>query len=260
MPAPSPSSLPAIHVDVKDAVACITLNRRPMNVVDVDTLNGLNDALRTIASSSGRVVLIRSGIPNVFSAGVDLRDHVPARLDALFSALRENVRLLLTLEAVTIAAVNRSAFGGGAELALLCDILMLADDATLSLPEISLAAFPPVAAALLPERAPWQAAMRLLLGEALPAATLRDFGVVAEVVSSDALHDSAQARARMIAGFSGVALRAMLAATRGIRAPGVLERLDAAIAIYKDQIAPSRDAQEGIDAFLQKRAPGWTHR
>ena len=62
-----------------------------------------------------------------------------------------------------------------------------------------------------------------------------------------------------LAAHSAVALRGLTRATRGQRAPAVLQRLDAAIATYKAAVAPSRDADEGIRAFLDKRAPAWSH-
>jgi enoyl-CoA hydratase/carnithine racemase len=57
-----------------------------------------------------------------------------------------------------------------------------------------------------------------------------------------------------------VALRALTAATRIQRAPAILQRLDAALATYRAALGSSRDAAEGIAAFLEKRAPAWSHR
>lgn len=220
----------------------------------------LNAALRQSAASGCRVLVVSSALPESFSAGVDVRDHVASRLDDMLAEVRENARLLFTIEAVTIAAVHGPALGGGAELALLCDLLIASDDATLRLPEIGLAAFPPVAAALLPERCAWSLAMRLLTGEPITAEAARQGGLIADVVPRPGLHATVEGRATQLAGNSGVALRALVKATRVERATALLARLDAAIGIYKSLIGPSRDAQEGIDAFLQKRAPAWSHR
>jgi enoyl-CoA hydratase/carnithine racemase len=63
-----------------------------------------------------------------------------------------------------------------------------------------------------------------------------------------------------LAARSAVALHALTSATRAQRAPALLQRLDAAIATYRATVGPSRDAQEGINAFLEKRAPAWSHR
>lgn len=256
----APDSIRPIHLDLNDGVARLTLDRPPLNVLDIATLSRLNGALRECDSSSVRVVLIRSAIPRAFSAGVEIRDHRVERLDPMLREVRENVRVLLGMGPVTIAAINGSTLGGGAELALLCDLVIAADDVQLAFPEIGLAAFPPVAAAILPERCSWPQAMRLLLGDSVDAATAQQLGLVGRIVPANRLAKSADELAQRIAGYSGVALRALVRSTRGQRANEVLQRLDSAMAGYRALIGPSSDAQEGITAFVEKRTPVWTHR
>ncbi|HEX3629761.1 MAG TPA: enoyl-CoA hydratase/isomerase family protein [Candidatus Dormibacteraeota bacterium] len=260
MPAPDSSSIVAIRLELRDGLAQITIDRPPLNVLDTDALRQLNQALATCASDEVRVVLLRSGVPRAFSAGVEIGDHTAARLPAMLDQVREQARRLLALNALTIAVIHGATLGGGAELALLCDQVIAADDTTLGFPEIRLAAFPPIAAALLPERYPWPVAMRLMLGESIGAATAERLGLVSTVVPRAQLDAAAAEQASAIAAGSGAALKALIAATRGQRAGAILERLDAAIETYRSVIAPSRDAQEGIDAFLQKRSPAWSHR
>lgn len=246
-------------VVVQDGVARISLDRPPLNVLDIDMLRQLNDGLRQCERTSIRVVVLASGLPRAFSAGVDVADHVPDRLDAMLTEVRENARLLLNLEPVTLAAIHGSTLGGGAEIALLCDLVIAADDTVFGFPEIKLAAFPPVAAACLPERGLGPRAMRWLLGESIDAGAAYDAGLVSQVVPRHRLAEATGQRARELAALSSVALRALTAATRRQRAAAMLERLDAAIEIYRTTLAPSHDAQEGIRAFLEKRAPVWSH-
>jgi len=201
-----------------------------------------------------------SALPRAFSAGVDIRDHAGGRLDAMLTEVRENARLLLNLTPLTVAAIHGSTLGGGAELALLCDVVLAADDTTLGFPEITIAAFPPIAAACLPERCGWALAMRLLLGESIDAATAAQSGLVRQVVPADQLAATAARLAAELAANSAVALRALTAATRIQRAPAILQRLDAALATYQEALGSSRDAEEGVSAFLEKRAPVWSHR
>lgn len=237
----------------------MALARPPLNVLDIATLRQLNETLRQCESLDVRVVVISSALPNTFSAGVDIADHVADRLDAMLAEVRENARALLNLKAVTIAAIHGSTLGGGAELALLCDLVIAADDAVLAFPEIGLAAFPPVAAALLPERLPWAITMPLMLGESIDAPRARQLGIVGTTVARSRLDDATLDRAKTLAGYSAVALRALTTATRKERAASILQRIDDAIATYKTLIGPSRDAREGIEAFLEKRSPAWSH-
>ena len=73
------------------------------------------------------------------------------------------------------------------------------------------------------------------------------------------LEDAALDRAKALAGYSAVSVRALMTATRIERAPAILQRIDSAISTYKTLIGPSRDAMEGVAAFLEKRAPAWSH-
>ena len=244
----------------RDGIARITLDRPPLNVLDVEMLRRLNDALRECDAASIRVVVIASALPGAFSAGVEVRDHLAGRLDVMLSEVRENARLLLTMKPVTIAAIHGSTLGGGAEIALLCDLVLAGDDTVLGFPEIKLSAFPPVAAACLPEICGAPRSMRLLLGESITAAEAERAGLVTEVVPAARLAEAVERVAGELAARSGVALRALTTATRGQRAPAILQRLDAAIATYRATVGPSRDAEEGISAFLEKRTPAWSHR
>jgi cyclohexa-1,5-dienecarbonyl-CoA hydratase len=134
--------------------------------------------------------------------------------------------------------------------------VIAADDTSLGFPELTIAAFPPIAAACLPERCSWALAMRLLLGESIDAATALRRGLVHQVVAADQL----ASKAEELAAHSAVALRALTGATRIQRAPAILQRLDAALATYRATLGSSHDAAEGIAAFLEKRAPAWSHR
>ena len=259
VPAPEMSSV-SITIRIQEGIARITLSRPPLNVLDVDMLRRLNDALRECDTTSIRVVVLSSALARAFSAGVEVRDHLASRLDAMLAEVRENARLLLNLNPVTIAAIQGSTLGGGAELALLCDIVLAADDTVFGFPEIKLGAFPPVAAACLPERLGPPRAMRLLLGESITAAAAEATGLVSQVVPAVELAERVDRLAADVAARSGVALHALTAATRAQRAPALLQRLDAAIATYRATVGPSRDAEEGISAFLEKRAPAWSHR
>ena len=250
----------SITVRVQDGVARITLNRPPLNVLDLEMLRRLNDALRQCDETSIRVVVLSSALPRAFSAGVEVLDHQLGRLDAMLSEVRENARLLSRLTPVTIAAIHGSTLGGGAELALLCDVVLAGDDTVFGFPEIKLGAFPPVAAACLLEMCGAPRAMRLLLGESITAAAAEAAGLVTQVVPAAHLAATVDRVAAELAARSGVALRALTTASRGQRAPALLQRLDVAIATYRATVGPSRDAEEGISAFLEKRAPAWSHR
>ena len=171
-----------------------------MNVLDIEMLRRLNGALRQCDVPEIRVLVLSSALPRAFSAGVDIADHVASRSDAMLAEVRENARLLLNLRPITIAAIQGSTLGGGAEIALLCDIVIAADDTVLAFPEITLAAFPPVAAACLPERCTGPLAMGLLLGESMDARAAQQAGLVRQGVATASLAQTAEEMAKKLDG------------------------------------------------------------
>ncbi len=249
----------SVDVEREDAIVRITLNRPPLNILDVATLEALNQALDAANLPDVRVVVLRSSLERGFSAGVDVRDHVPDRLNAMLEAVRENAGLLLTMEPLTIAALHGITLGGGAEVALLCDVVVAASSTTIGLPEIGLGAFPPVAAACFPELCGMRRTIDLILGATMDATAAQQAGLISQVVAPEAVDPTVDALARRLAAQSGVALRSAKRAWRAGRAEVALDRLDAALAVYVESVGRSADAAEGITAFLEKRQPAWRH-
>lgn len=250
----------ALSIDRGGGIVRITLERPPLNILDLPTLRSLNRVLEECDVESVRVLVLCSGVEKAFSAGADVRDHRGERVAEMLDEVRSNARRLLRYGPVTIAAIHGLTLGGGLELAMLCDLVLAADDAVIATPEIGLGAFAPIAAAWFPELCGWRHTMDLLMGGEMDAASARDAGLVTRVVPRDALDAEATRLAEELAGRSAVALRAIKTVMRSGRDDRVLARLDECIRIYHEQVAWSRDASEGIAAFLEKRAPTWSHR
>lgn len=200
--------------------ADLELRRPPVNVL------GAAD-LERIASLSGETagcrVLVVTGLPRAFSAGVSVAEHEPdaPAIDRMLGAMRRALTALLETPAVTIAAVSGACLGGGAELASACDLVLAAEDARIGFPEIRLACFPPGAAALLPLR----------IGEARAA----DWILTGKTVSG---------REAAEAGFASRAIAASVLARETDRLAGeLLSRGPKALAAARDLLrGPRREA------------------
>ena len=131
------------------ARADLAIERPPVNVLDAESLHALAAGVR--AAGAARL-LVLTGLPAAFSAGVDVAEHAPepAAIEKMLAAMRDALEALVASPAVTLAAVGGACLGGGAEIVAACDLVLLADDARVGFPEIRLACFPPGAAALLP--------------------------------------------------------------------------------------------------------------
>jgi cyclohexa-1,5-dienecarbonyl-CoA hydratase len=248
-----------VRVELRGPVAEIVLERPPLNVLDLGTLEALHAALLALRGRDDvRVVVLRSAIDGTFSAGADVADHARDRAPAMLAAMHAVVRALRSLPVPTLALVDGRCLGGGCEVAQACDLVVASPRATFGQPEIDLGCFPPVAAALLPRLAGRRAAELVLLGTPVGALDALALGLVSRVA------DDVEAEGRRLADALAAKSRtALAAAVRALRA-GSDGTLDEALArnerLYLDAVVPTADAAEGVRAFLEKRAPVWSGR
>ncbi len=253
--------MPGFSVTVEARIATITLDRPPLNVLDIATCRGLAGAVHGLAGLDDVGVLVVAGRGRAFSAGVDVDEHLPPTTEAMLQAFHAFCRGLLDFPRPTIARVHGAALGGGCEVVLSCDLSIAAASATLGLPEIGLGVFPPLAAVLLPRTAGRRAAAEaLLLGETVPAAEAQRLGLCGEVVPDDRLDLRVAEKAARAAALSGTSLRrARKALRRGAVGP-LDDALRAVEEIYLNELMRTADATEGLQAWVEKRPPHWRHR
>jgi enoyl-CoA hydratase len=242
----------------QDHMATITINRPAQrNAINHRLALQLASALDQLDADPDIAVGVLTGAGGTFCAGMDLKAFAQGESPIIagrgFGGLtRAKVRKPL------IAAVEGWALGGGFELALACDLIVAAEDATFGSPEV---AWGIVAAegglVRLPHRIPYHVAVRLLLtGELLPAADAKRYGLVNELTASGGALDKAQELAARIAKNAPLAVAAIkqvLRATQGLSDNDAFERQDEIIS----PVLASEDAHEGATAFAQRRTPVW---
>ncbi len=182
----------------------LSINRPPLNILDVSTLQALTAALRQgRADGQTRLIVLTSEGERAFCAGVDVRDHLPGKDAEMIAAIQQQYRAFAELAAAgipTVALVKGLALGGGCELAALCDTLIAREDAEFGLPEIKLGVLPPLAAALFHHRLAPRTALRLMLtGERITAAEALRVGLAHQVLAADRFHDDAEELLLMLA-------------------------------------------------------------
>jgi cyclohexa-1,5-dienecarbonyl-CoA hydratase len=237
----------------------VTLDRPPLNVLDVAMLEALAAALQPLSVRRDlKAVVLRSAIPGTFSAGADVADHTRERAPAMLAAMHRVIRLIDSLSQPAIAAVDGRCLGGGCEIALACDFVVASPQATFGQPEIDLACFPPVAAALLPRLVGRRAAEMVLLGTPVSADEAFRMGLVTAV--TDAVEAVVERLAEALGRKSAPALAL---ARRAVRRGGegtLAEARDRNERLYLDQVLRTDDAAEGVRAFVEKRPPRWRDR
>jgi len=240
-----------VSFELRDHAAWITIDRPPLNILDIATNRELAACIRALPPC--RVVVLR-GAGKAFSAGVQIEEHVPSRVGAMLEAFHGVFRAFVELGRPLICVVRGPALGGGCELVAFADACIASPDATFGFPEIKLGCFPPVASLVLPSVVgAHRAAELMLVGEPIDARRAETIGLVNAVASS--LEDEAAEFVRGFARHSGAAL----ALARRPRA-GFLEDLARVEGVYLEKLMATHDASEGIAAWTEKREPDWQDR
>ena len=249
-----------VHVHSEGKAAWVTLDRPPLNVLDIPMMKSLSRALARLTAECDFIVFQGAG-PKGFSAGAEVRDHTPDRVADMLAAFHDVFRQLDRADCLTIAAVHGHCLGGGMELATFCDFVLATESARFGQPEIKLGCFPPVAVVTLPRLVGLRAATDLILtGRTISAREAQELGLVTRVVADDALGPSVDALLGELRTLSPVVLRLGRRALRRNCEMDFEVELVAVEEFYLGELMKTEDAAEGIRAFLEKRAPAWRGR
>ena len=139
-----------VAVEKSNGVARVILNQPPLNVIDIPTMDEINAALVSLKDDRATKVIVLAAQGKAFSAGVDIKDHTPDRVEMMLTKFHAIFRTLWSLEPPVVAAVQGSALGGGCELAIACDFIVASERAKFGQPEIKVGVFAPIATLLLP--------------------------------------------------------------------------------------------------------------
>jgi crotonobetainyl-CoA hydratase len=258
----------SVHTEVADGVLVVTLDRPTANAIDVPTSRALYDAFALLESDPAlRVGVLTGAGDRFFSAGWDLKaaaageavdaDHGPGGFGGLTEYFDRSKPV--------IAAVNGLALGGGLELALAADLMVVAEHAELGLPEVRVGVVADSGGLLrLPRRLPEAVARELLLtGRRMTAPEAGRWGLANRVVPSGDLIDRAlelAAEIRAGAPLAVAAVQEILAATAGLDVRDGFGRLRSGELTAYARMQQSEDAAEGPRAFAEKRPPQWRGR
>ena len=256
MATPTQTAFAKITLDLAPPVARLTLANPPVNVIDFAMMDELVAALEQVEQRPDISIIVLAGSERAFSVGVDVRAHTPDQVPEMLGKFHSVIRSLLATRKLTIAAVRGNCLGGGAELALVCDLVYTSTAATWGFPEITLACFPPVAAvALAAVVGQKRAADLVLTGRIFKGDEAAAIGLAnAAVADGEVEVQKAVARAAKLSPAALAMAKKAFYAWDAIHLDKGLARAEK---IYIDELMATNDAREGIQAFIDKRQPVW---
>lgn len=247
-------------LDSEGRLLRLRLSRPKANLIDAEMIAALDAALTVHLDNDGLAgVLIDAEGPH-FSFGASVEEHLPDRCADMLRSIHSLILRLVESPVPVLVAVHGQCLGGGLELALAGHLVFVAPDASLGQPEMKLGVFAPAASCLLPELiGPTRALDLLVSGRSINGLAAADLGMVREAVA-DPERAAITYFDEYLKPKSASSVRFAVRAARIDYVRRVKEKIELLERMYLDELMKTRDACEGLEAFLEKRAAQWQHR
>lgn len=237
----------------------LRLCRPKANLIDAEMIAALDRALTDDAGDREIAAILLDAEGPHFSFGASVEEHMPDQCAAMLAGLHRLVLRMVESPTPILAAVRGQCLGGGLEVALAAHLIFVADNAVLGQPEMKLGVFAPAASCLLPELVgPMRAFDLLVSGRTISGTEAATMGI-----TKQAGVDPEQAALAYVTEYlmpkSSSSLRFAVQAARLDFAARVRTKIAVVERFYLDELMKSRDAVEGLQAFLAKRPAQWEH-
>ncbi|MDH4108725.1 MAG: cyclohexa-1,5-dienecarbonyl-CoA hydratase [Gammaproteobacteria bacterium] len=249
-----------VWLEQQEALLRLRLSAPKPNLVDAAMIEALDAALAEhLDNPQLRAILIDAEGPS-FSYGASVSEHLPGECRKMLTGLHALILRMVESPVTILVAVRGKCLGGGLELALAGHLLFIHPDSELGQPEIRLGVFAPAASCLLPElMAPQRALDLLVSGRTISGAEAVAAGLGVETVEDPEAAALAYF-AKHLLSKSARSLRFAVQAARQDYAARIRKRIASVERLYLDELMATRDAVEGLEAFIEKRQAVWEHR
>lgn len=258
---PSIDEFKLIGFETAQGVARITLQRPPANVLSLDMMTELNQALESLEYARDVKLIVIRGAGKYFSAGFELQDHLGDRAYLMLEGFRRIFENLAKVDKPTLAVVTGPALGAGSILAGACDMALAAASSRFGHPEIKGGVFNTVAAVLLPRLVGRKKAVEMMLGgAAITAAEAEKIGLVTRAVPDEKLDAEVEALVKRFEDASAPLMQLVRRALVVTRDLPFADAMREAEDVYLNQLMATDDLAEGLTAIMEKRKPVWKNR
>lgn len=250
-----------IKYEFSNGVARIVFNRPPLNILNIEMMKEINQVLEGLVGNSDLKLIVFSAEHKAFSVGVDVSEHIGEKGVEMIQSFHKIFRMMIKVGKPTLSVVNGACLGGGCEVALFCDMVIARDDAKFGQPEIQVGVFPPIACIILPKIIPQKKALELLLtGKTIKAPEAESLGLINKVVPADQLEDEVNTLINKITDLSAPVLGLTRKAAMVRYDKEFMDYLNEVEGLYLNKLMLTKDANEGLKAFLEKRKPEWKNK
>jgi cyclohexa-1,5-dienecarbonyl-CoA hydratase len=250
-----------IIVDKTNNVGKITFNNGSLNILTINMMEQINEALEAFIEDESLKILIFDHNGKAFSAGVDVGDHIGDKAPKMIKEFHGIFRKLNKIKCPTVASVRGAALGGGCEIAIFCDIVLTSDKAKFGQPEIKVGVFPPIAVLAFPYIVGNKKAFELImLGEIIDANEAHRLGISNQIFPYE-LYE--QEFTKYIESFENLSTTVLYYTKKAFKKALRVDfetKLDEIEEFYLKDLMSTHDANEGLKAFLDKRLPNWQNR
>ncbi|HTR47411.1 MAG TPA: enoyl-CoA hydratase/isomerase family protein [Verrucomicrobiae bacterium] len=259
--APKIEEFQFVKVKADSEVARITLDRPDHNLLNERMLAELASAINILGDRNEVKLMVLDSAGKTFCGGIEIGEYTQRRVFQLLDAFHGAFAAMLDTSKPLLVVVNGPAYGGGAELAALGDLVIATPKARFAQPEIKLGVFPPLAAAVLPYiLGPKQALELVLTGEAMSAERARELGLVNWLVAENELEKKVEEISAKVTAQSGPVLTMAKKAILGSLGLPLRDGVRNSMKVFLNELAELEDSQEGLRALVEKRAPKWKNR
>ena len=260
-PPPKIDEFQFVKFRMETEVVHLTLNRPEHNLLNERMLAEVAAGINAVGEQSGVKLIVLDSAAKAFCGGIEVGEYTQRRVFQLLDAFHVAFSAMLDTSKPLLVVVNGAAFGGGAELAALGDLVIATPKARFAQPEIKLGIFPPLAAAILPYiLGPKLALEQVLTGETMTAERAHELGLVNWVVSENELQKKVDEIVAKVTAQSGPVLTMAKKAIIGSMGLPLREGVRNSMKVFLNELADLEDSQEGLRALVEKRAPKWKNR
>jgi cyclohexa-1,5-dienecarbonyl-CoA hydratase len=259
--APKLEEFEFVKFRVENEVARLTLDRPDHNLLNERMLAEVAAGINSVSEQREIKLIVLDSSQKAFCGGIELGEYTQRRVFQLLDAFYNAFSAMLDTSKPVMVVVNGPAFGGGAELAALGDLVVATPKAKFAQPEIKLGVFPPLAAAILPYILGPKIALELVLtGESMTAERAREVGLVNVLVPEAELEKKVEDLIAKVTAQSGPVLTMAKKAILGSLGLPLRDGVRNSMKVFLNELADLEDSQEGLRALVEKRAPKWKNR